>query len=61
MNKVTVDPINSTATVCYSATTVLFVPLFCTTREMCKKKKKCENADAAKFSTIQTAPKSTKI
>ena len=55
MNKVAVGPINSTAIVCYSATTVLFVPLFCKTREMYKKKK-CENADAAKFSAIQTAP-----
>ena len=40
MNKVTVGPINSIATVCYSATTVLFVSVFCKTREMCKKKKK---------------------
>ena len=54
MNKVAVGPINSTAT----------VPLQCclspcsAKRVKCKKKKKkkCENADAAKFSAIQTAP-----
>ena len=60
MNKVTVGLINSTATVCYSATTVLFVSLFCKTRKK-KEKKKKKMADTAKFSAIQTAPKSTKI
>ena len=53
MNKVAVSPINSTAT----------VPLQCylspcsAKRVKCKKKKKkkCENADTAKFSAIRTS------
>ena len=57
MNKVTVGPINSTAIVplqcCLSLCSAKCVK--CNNK---KKKKKSENADAAKFSAIQTAPKS---